>query len=146
MPATFRSAPSVRVGEDITVVGYPLGDLLGTTIKATAGTVSSLTGINNDSAMLQIDASVQPGNSGGPLVDSAGNVIGVVTSKLDDIEMLKQTGSLPQNVNFAIKNSSTLAFLRSQSIDYMEHETATTLSRSEIVDRASQFTVFVRCE
>ncbi len=85
----FRTSNDVRVGEEVTVVGYPLGDLLGTTIKASSGSISSLTGIGNDTSMLQINAPIQPGNSGGPLLGEGGNVVGMVTSKLNEIAVSK---------------------------------------------------------
>jgi S1-C subfamily serine protease len=54
---------------------------------------------------------VQPGNSGGPLLHSSGNVVGLVSARLADIATLKITGSLPQNVNYALKSSFITAFL-----------------------------------
>jgi TPR repeat protein len=85
--ATLRGDPPVRAGERVVVVGFPLTGLLAEQANVTTGDVSSLAGINNDSRYLQITAPVQPGNSGGPLFDASGNVIGVVSAKLDAVSV-----------------------------------------------------------
>jgi len=91
----------------------PAGNTLvqGVEPKLTKGEVSSLGGAQDDPRHFQISVPVQPGNSGGPLVDRSGNVIGLVTARLGDIATLKITGSLPQNVNYALKSSFVTAFL-----------------------------------
>src|ERR1039458_2293039 len=71
----------------------------------TPGAISALAGIHNDIRFLQVTSPVQPGNSGGPLLDDSGNVIGVISSKLDALKIAGITGDIPQNVNFAIKSS-----------------------------------------
>lgn len=141
----FRVGYDIRVGEDVTTVGFPLGDLLGTNIKVTSGSISSITGLGNDSSRLQIDAAIQPGNSGGPLLDDAGNIIGVVTSKLNDIAIAKLTGSLPQNVNFAIKSPTVLSFLSSHQVNFYISDDKATRTRPEIVEEAEDYTVMVQC-
>ena len=83
-----------KLGEDILVYGYPQTDLQGVDLKVTKGIVSGKNGFQGNKAMFQIDAAVQPGNSGGPIV-SRKKVIGLATS------MLKNS----QNVNFGIKAS-----------------------------------------
>jgi S1-C subfamily serine protease len=143
--AKFRDGYGVRVGEDVTTVGFPLGDLLGTSVKVTSGSISSITGLGNDSSRFQIDAAIQPGNSGGPLLDNAGNIIGIVTSKLNDIAIVKLTGSLPQNVNFAIKSPTVLSFLSSHKINFYISDDRTTKTRPEIVEEAEEYTVMVQC-
>ena len=74
--------------------------------------------MGDDARMIQISAPVQPGNSGGPLLDSSGRVIGVVNSKLNEIAYAKATGDLPQNVNFAIKANVAMNFLDAHSVPY----------------------------
>src|SRR4029077_3309512 len=86
--------------------------------NVTTGDVSSLAGIGNDSRYLQITAPVQPGNSGGPLFDAAGNVIGVVSAKLDSIKLAGLTGDIPENVNFALNVSVVRGFLEARGISY----------------------------
>ena len=83
------------VAEDIFVLGYPMTSTMGDEIKYTTGVISSRTGFQGDVSQYQISAPVQPGNSGGPLFDSKGNVIGIVSAKHDGAE----------NVGYAIKAS-----------------------------------------
>ncbi len=97
------STNDARLGDAVFTIGFPDIDLQGTQPKYTDGKISSLAGLMDDPNRYQISVQVQPGNSGGPLVDTAGNVQGVIVSRLDDFAALKSMGSLPQNVNYAIK-------------------------------------------
>ena len=83
------------VGEDVFVLGYPLTSTMGEEIKLTTGVVSSKTGFQGDVSLYQISAPVQPGNSGGPLFDGTGNIIGIVSAKHEGAE----------NVGYALKTS-----------------------------------------
>lgn len=83
------------VGEEIFVLGYPLITTMGNEIKLTTGVISSKTGFMGDVALYQISAPIQPGNSGGPLFDNQGNLIGIVNAKHKGAE----------NVGYAIKAS-----------------------------------------
>jgi len=94
-----------KVGEPVSAFGYPLTGILTTTGNFTTGNISATAGIGDDTRMLQISAPVQPGNSGGPLLDEAGNVVGVVVAKLNALSISKIANDIPQNVNFAIKSS-----------------------------------------
>ena len=84
-PLKFREGKSVRQGDGVVVVGFPLQQILANQPHVTTGTVSAMAGPGNDTRILQITAPVQPGNSGGPLLDMAGNVVGIVTAKLNAI-------------------------------------------------------------
>ncbi len=92
IPYSISSAIS-EVGEEIFVLGYPLTSTMGDEIKLTTGVISSKTGFQGDIALYQISAPIQPGNSGGPLFDKNGNVIGIVSAKHKDAE----------NVGYAVK-------------------------------------------
>ena len=94
---------------------------------------------------MQIVAPVQPGNSGGPLLDHAGNVVGVITSKMDAIMMTEYSGDIAQNVNFAIKTSLTREFLDANSIDYEAASSTTELEGADIADKADKFAVLIEC-
>jgi len=107
------------LAQDIYVAGFPFGQELSSSLKVTKGIVSSLSGLNNNYSNIQIDAAIQPGNSGGPIVDESGALIGVAVAKLDALSVLEQSGSLPENTNFGIKNTVLADFLKSNRIKYI---------------------------
>jgi S1-C subfamily serine protease len=143
--AYFRIGKSIRAGDDIISVGFPLGSVLGSDLKVTKGNISSMTGIGNDTSMLQFSAPIQPGNSGGPLLDNSGNIVGLVSGKLSDMGILKATGSLPQNVNFAIKNQVVQTFLDSHGIEYLTRSSDKNIGAAEVVEQAKKYTFNVQC-
>ena len=99
------NSDGARSGDAVFTIGFPLSGLLAATPSVAQGLISNSSGIDNDPRMFQISIPIQAGNSGSPLLDSNGRVIGVVTSTLNSKAMLRATGSLPQNVNFATKSS-----------------------------------------
>lgn len=109
LPYTFKFM-AANVGEDCFVLGYPLVSTMGTDIKLTNGIISSRTGFNGSVSEYQMTAPVQPGNSGGPLFDKSGNIIGVVCAK--------HTGA--ENAGYAVKASyiRNLVELLSQNINF----------------------------
>jgi S1-C subfamily serine protease len=145
IPATFRSTSS-DLGDAVYALGFPYSGVLGSGVNFTGGLVSSLSGIGNDSRYLQFTAPVQPGNSGGPLVDVNGLIVGVVSARLDDIEVLKASGSLPQNVNFAIRGHLATDFLRANGVVPVIAEPKSPLSASAIASNAQGYTVQVVCQ
>jgi len=108
---SLAASRAVKLGDTICTIGFPNTELQGVEPKFTTGEINSLAGIQDDPRQFQISVPVQPGNSGGPLLDSSGNVIGLISARLKDITTLKLTGSLPQNVNYALKSSFISAFL-----------------------------------
>lgn len=111
-PLLFSEQPSHSKGEEVFTLGYPLTMIQGQEQKATFGRISSLSGMSDDIRFMQIDAPVQHGNSGSPLINMNGQVIGVITATLDQIEILKASGSIPQNVNYALKSDYVIPLLR----------------------------------
>jgi S1-C subfamily serine protease len=78
--------------------------------------VNAVRGIADDSGQFQMDAAVQAGNSGGPIDDENGNIVGVVVAQLNNFKVAKATGSLPENVNFGINISTVRQFLTSSGL------------------------------
>ena len=113
----FYLDPSTpKLLDDIYVAGYPFGYDINNSIKITKGIVSSLSGLGNNFSNMQIDAAIQPGNSGGPVLNKKGKVIGVVVAKLNMETVYKDYGVIPENTNFAIKSSVAKNFAESNDI------------------------------
>ena len=144
-PATFSELPRASLGTEVAVAGYPLKGLLAPTLNVTRGNVSSLTGLGNEAKWLQISAPVQHGNSGGPVLDNAGNVIGVVTAKLNAVRTAQETGDVPQNVNFALKGAIVRSFLEIHGIEYSRQPSDEALTPEDLAALAHGFTVAVTC-
>lgn len=96
-------AGNLHAGDRVYTLGFPAPELLGVEPKFTDGVVSALSGPSGAYSMMQITIPVQPGNSGGPVVSENGDVVGVVASTASVDAFLRHTGSLPQNVNWAVK-------------------------------------------
>lgn len=142
-PAQFAEKPA-RLNSDVTVIGYPLPDLLGG-LNVTRGSVTSLKGIAGDGVRMQISAPVQPGNSGGPVVNSAGQVVGVVVSKLDAQMVADATGDIPQNINFAIRAEIAKLFLYQSGVEPVEVEEAAPVPPEDLAEAANGFTRLITC-
>jgi tetratricopeptide (TPR) repeat protein len=103
---------SVEMGDRVFTISYPVSGILGKNPKYAEGAISSTTGIADDPRMFQITVPIQPGNSGGPLLNKKGEVIGITTSSLDALKAFKIMGAIPQNVNFAVKSSFVKAVMQ----------------------------------
>lgn len=142
--ATIRDK-SIRPGDSVMAIGYPFHGLLTSDFTVTTGIVSSLSGILNDTRFLQISAAVQPGNSGGPLLDSGGQVVGIVAAKLNALKFVKATGNIPENINFAIKTGSLRDFLDNSAVSYKTADSKGELKTSDIAQNARMFTLLISC-
>jgi S1-C subfamily serine protease len=136
---------SIRSGDGVTAIGFPFHGLLTSDFTVTTGIVSSLSGIKNDSRMLQISAAVQPGNSGGPLIDSSGRIVGIVSEKLNVLGVLRVTGAIPENINFAIKTGAIRDFLDNSVVAYETAAPGAELKTSDIADAARAWTLLITC-
>jgi serine protease Do len=134
-----------RLGEEVVALGYPLRGVLGDGLNVTAGTVSALSGLGNNSTQLQFTAPIQPGNSGGALVDRTGALVGVVASKLNDMVALKDGGFIPQGVNFAIRKEIAIAFLAAQGMSLEPFEDATYMTVADIAQRGRKSVAPIVC-
>lgn len=142
------SAPirqNAELGEDIMLAGYPLSGFLSSDLIVTSGQVNSLAGLGNDPNLLQISAPLQPGNSGGPIIDRSGGIVGVVVSKLNVARLAKITGDLAQNVNFAIKPEIIRLFLDANQVNYVTAHLGTRIEGTEIAQRARSFSAQILC-
>jgi len=112
-PLRVERSDSVKLGDPVSTFGFPNITVQGRDPKWTRGEINSLSGIKDNPRYFQVSAAIQPGNSGGPLFDGAGKVIGVVALSLDDLTHLKRTGAVPQNVNYAVKSALVMELLES---------------------------------
>ena len=144
--AAFREGTPIRPGDTVVALGYPLSGLLATTANLSVGNVSALAGLGDDSRYLQISSPIQPGNSGGPLLDASGRLVGIVTAKLDAARVARFTGDIPQNVNFALKAEVARTFLDSKGIAYQTLRSEQQLSPADVGDIARPFTVHIKCQ
>lgn len=142
-PARFADKPA-RLNSDVTVIGYPLPDLLGG-VNVTRGSVTSLKGIAGDGVRMQISAPVQPGNSGDPVLNASGQVVGVVVSKLDARMVADAIGDIPQNVNFAIRGEIARLFLYQNGVEPEETGDSAPLPPEDLADLAQGFTRLITC-
>lgn len=127
---SLAKANALRAGDHVFTVGFPATDLLGTEPKFTDGSVSALSGPGDEATLMQITVPIQPGNSGGPLLNEAGQVVGIVTSTAAVEAFLEGTGTLPQNVNWAVKSEYAAPLFEAPTTQ------APATSRSEAVGQA----------
>ena len=125
------------VGEDVFVLGYPLTQALGNEIKLTNGIISSRTGYQGNISTYQMSAPVQPGNSGGPMFDNKGNVIGIVVAGVPGAE----------NVGYAIKTTYLNILIESAGLNIKlpANNTISSLSLAEKVKRLKNFVFYIEC-
>ena len=142
--AKLRGGNRIRLGEMVANYGYPLFGQLSTSATITEGNINNLSGAGNDSTVLQFDAPTQPGNSGGPLLDSSGNVVGVAIKILSK-KYADATGHIAQNVNFAVKSNIVENFLQSNKVPYEKADSTEELKLPDIAEKAETFTVLVGC-
>jgi len=149
-PGTFKNTATIRStavhsGDSVIAIGYPFHGLLTSDFTVTTGIVSSLSGFFNDTRFLQISAPVQPGNSGGPLLDTNGRVVGVVAEKISALKIAKATGNIPENINFAIKTGALRDFLDNSVVPYQTSESTSELKTTEIANAARAYTMLIAC-
>jgi len=138
--ASFRSG-QVRQAEGVMIFGFPLSGQLATDGNITSGNITALAGLRDDSRYYQTSAPSQPGNSGGPMLDMSGNVVGILSMGL----VGSDARDVPQNVNFAIKGSLATNFLESHGIPFTTNSLGSAKSPPDISDQAKGFTLLVTC-
>ena len=132
------------LGEEVYVAGYPYNSLL-EGFNFTSGNVSSLVGFKKNSSNFKITAPVQPGNSGGPILNAQSAVIGVVVARIDDEYVLESTGTLPQNINIGIKNSVLKTVLSENNIETTLKTPFFKKSQQVIAETSKNASVLIKC-
>ena len=156
LKANFRPAAVFPIDDSnpelmqsIYVAGYPFGQSLSSSLKVTEGIVSSLAGLGNNVSNIQIDAAIQPGNSGGPIFDGSGNVIGVAVSSLAIEFVLENFDTIPQNTNFGVKANVVSSFLSSNNVEVTSPRTSrffsTEMTTPELAQLATDATYYLSC-
>ena len=145
IPLPLITSRKTKIGNAVYSMGFPNVQLQGLSPKFTSGLISSLTGLRDDPKHFQISVPIQPGNSGGALVDNRGNVIGVVTAKLSQKAAINTTGTIAENVNYALKSSYVLILLESlpEISNKLMDENSSEMPSYKIAERLQNSTYFI---
>ncbi len=145
IPLPLITSRKTKIGNAVYSMGFPNVQLQGLSPKFTSGLISSLTGLRDDPKHFQISVPIQPGNSGGALVDNRGNVIGVVTAKLSQKAAINTTGTIAENVNYALKSSYVLILLESlpEISDKLMDENSSEMPSDKIAEKLQNSTYFI---
>ena len=139
----------VERSESVKAIGFGFGKSYSSDIKVTAGIVSSLAGFNDNYSEFQMDAAIQSGNSGGPVINESGDVVGMSVAALNSSAVFEETGTMPQNVNYAIKASTLKQFLDANNAEYKLSEDSWfsfgSASNSEINKKIDAAAVYLSC-
>lgn len=143
-PLMVGDSDSMREGDRVYAVGFPLPLVMGMGAKMSEGIISSVGGLQGDLRIFQVSTPVQPGNSGGPLLNDQAQVVGVVSSGLNPIVMMKE-GIIPQNVNYAVKinNISNLVHSASLNLSFHEPLSSGSLRGADVMDIAKGAVAFI---
>ena len=135
-----------KQGTEIAVLGYPNIGLQGNEQKATFGFINANSGIQGDTRYFQISSPIQPGNSGSPMVNEKGVVIGIASASLNQTAAIKSTGTLAQNVNYAVKIAYALPMLINHGVEYIEPAGQKALEKTDLIESISNSVVLVVAE
>ncbi|MYM24081.1 hypothetical protein GTP46_15640 [Duganella sp. FT135W] len=149
-PLKVRAGRGVRPGDDLITLGYPLAGILAAAASVNTGTLTSLGGVNNDTSQFQMSVPTQPGNSGGPVLDTYGQLVGVVVAQLNVVALGQAIGSIPQNINFAINTATLSGFLEASNVDFgtshvQQDAKAKHMEAADVGSLARRSTVKVEC-
>lgn len=146
LPFATIETKKPALGQSLVAVGFPLADLLGANIQVNAGIVSGESGRTADAGRFTTNASLEPGNSGGPILDLHGHVIGVAVERFNAVKLLEAADTVAANIAFAISNETLLQFLRPFTKTTVEEAATTPEKRLEdAVAPAKGFTVLLLC-
>jgi serine protease Do len=147
-PLPVGEVNQVKEGNKVFTIGFPLLQELGKTPRVSEGIINSIYGINDDPRMFQISIPVQPGNSGGPLFNQNGEVIGIITSTINNAYLIINKGTFPQNVNFAVKINYlfNLLELLPNKVEPVKKRNITNNSTSEYVELYKNSVVLIEAK
>jgi tetratricopeptide (TPR) repeat protein len=144
--AEFGDINKIQQGDTIVTYGFPLAGLLSSSGNVSTGLITATEGLRDDPNMLQISAPVQPGNSGGPLADTTGAVIGIIVGKIKSSTFVQIFDDIPQNINFAIKEEPILQFLKKNKVVIIQANANKNLSLRTLTEKLKEITVQIVCE
>jgi S1-C subfamily serine protease len=130
-------ATNIRTGDDVVALGFPLGNALGSELKVTTGNISAMVGLQGDKKTLQFTAPIQPGSSGGPLLNKNGALVGVNSSGLRGADF--------ENINFAVKSVELQKYLSKKKVEFSVSVQGVELSTADIVERGNKYTMQLFC-
>jgi serine protease Do len=131
--ASLRGRSAPQLAEPVMTMGFPVG------------TISALAGLGNDRRMIQIRTQTQDQNSGSPLLDRSGNVVGIVSGRLNTIQVAETTSETTENVNFAVSLGTIQSFLDSHAVPYVSNDSTDTKNYADIAAEAMRYTVLLEC-
>jgi S1-C subfamily serine protease len=146
--ARIARPEDLTLGAEVVIFGFPLTGALASSGNFTTGVVSAVTGLGDDSRFFQLTAPVQPGNSGGPVLNEYGDVIGIASATLDQRKAVAATGNLTQNVNFAIGPSMIWQFLSANGVSASSPNSWWHFKQGtqKLAQSAGAFTYSVKCK
>lgn len=144
-PAQFPRSPKLRQGEPVVVTGFPLQGFLSPKMQANSGVIAALAGPRGNPGLFQVSVGVQPGSSGGPVLDSQGRLIGLVVGTLKPEDARRAGAFWPAPIGFAVPAQRIIAFLRNAGVGYYAQRGGSPMEVPEVVALARGFTVPVHC-
>lgn len=143
IPLSVGATRDASVGEDVMTYGFPMVSLEGQEPKATFGHINAFSGVRDDIRYLQIDVPIQPGNSGGPLITTHGEVIGITSATLDGLKTLKESGTIPQNINYAVKIDYAIPMINQVGVKTINHATTNAMTFAQLARNVRNSIVLV---
>ena len=132
------------LGQRIFVSGFPLNQIL-ENLNFTSGTVSSEVGLMQNINQFQFTAPIQPGNSGGPILNEYGGVVGMSVATVSNKKFEEMVDTLVQNINFGIRQSSIQSLLDQEQIDYEKGNANWFKNEESVAEEAKSGTVLIKC-
>ena len=114
-------------------------------MKFPFGTISALAGLGNDQRMIQISTQTQLQDTGSPLLDRSGNVVGIVSGELNTIQVAETTSETTENINFAVNLGTIQSFLDSHAVPYVSNDSTQSKNYADIAAAAMRYTVLLEC-